>query len=34
MCTVKKRDENILSVFTVEVSLDTVKAILDNDEDV
>ena len=33
MHTVKKRDENILSIFIVEVSLDAVEATLDNSED-
>ena len=34
MCAVKKRDENILFVFTVEVSFNAAEATLDNDEDV
>ena len=31
--TVKKRDEDILFVFTIEVSFNAVKAILNNNED-
>ena len=32
MCAMKKRDEDILFIFTVEVSFNTAEAILNNDE--